>query len=329
MKLTDLTNSLMGSNRHSSQEKENDLGFGTQITASGERLINRDGSFNIRRTGIRNWTPYMWLVEMSWPSFFGIVFLFYGLVNAFFALLFVLAGVENLNGVNGGGFFYDFLQAFFFSIQTFTTVGYGYISPQGIPANLIASIDALVGLMAFAIATGLFFARFAKPRAQLLFSQHAIIAPYQNSQLPSFQFRIANRRNNKIIDLTAAVTMTWIEDLDGQKIRRFRNMELERDSVALLPLNWTIVHPIDDKSPLFRKLPRDLETMNAEFIILVEGFDETFAQQVHASGSYAWREITWSVRFQPMYHHGRGYTLLELDRIDEVAEAPLPADEEE
>lgn len=323
MKLTDLAETLMGK-RYAGTEGENDLGFGTKITASGERLINRDGSFNIRRTGIRNWTPYMWLVEMPWPPFFGIVFLFYELTNAFFALLFVLAGVENLNGVSSSGFFSDFLQAFFFSIQTFTTVGYGFISPQGIPANLIASVVALIGLMSFAIATGLFFARFAKPRAQILFSRHALIAPFKDTGLPSFQFRIANRRNNKIIDLTAAVTVTWIEDQNGQKIRRFRVLELERDAVALFPLNWTIVHPIDQESPLAGQTPEQLEAMNAEFIVLIEGFDETFAQQVHASGSYTWREIKWNTRFQPMYHHGRGYTLLELDRIDEVTETPLP-----
>ena len=321
MNLSNLTNSLLGGKNGG---EDNDLGFGTKITVSGERLINQDGSFNIRRTGIRNWTPYMWLVETSWPLFFLIIFLFYGLINACFAVLFVLIGVENLSGAMPSGPVADFIQAFFFSMQTFTTVGYGFISPQGNAANLLASVDALVGLMSFALATGLFFARFAKPKAQFLFSQKAIISPYKDTEWNSFQFRIANRRNNKIINLVAVVTATWIEsDKGGNKTRRFYNLDLERKGVTLLPLNWTIVHIIDDNSPLFGKTREEMEALNAEFIVLIQGFDETFSQQVHASGSYTCRELLWNRRFSPMYHYEAGQVMLELDLISATVEANL------
>ena len=275
MKIKDLTSSLLGNKNPNSND---DLGFGTKIISSGERLINRDGSFNIVRTGLRTYTLYQWLVEMSWGWFFSIVFLFYGIANALFAIGFLIIGAENLMGKSSGSILEDFTQAFFFSIQTFTTVGYGALNPQGIAANLLASFDALTGLLSFALITGLFFARFSKPRAQLLFSRYAIIAPYRGGL--SFQFRIANRRNNKIIDLTAQVSMTWVEDHQGEKVRRFAPMELERTQVSLFPLNWTIVHPIDEQSPLLNKTPAELEAISAEFTILNEGFDETFVQRI-------------------------------------------------
>jgi len=316
MKIKDFTSSLLGGLR---PDGNDDLGFGTKITAPGERLINRDGSFNIVRTGLRTYTLYQWLVEMTWARFFSLVFLFFGLVNALFATGFILIGPENLSGIPPGSPIQEFAQAFFFSIQTFTTVGYGAISPQGIAANLLASIDALIGLLSFALITGLFFARFSKPRAQLLFSHFAIIAPYRGGL--SFQFRIANRRNNKIIDLTAKLTMTWIEDRNGEKIRRFAPLQLERDQISLFPLNWNIVHPIDEDSPLLNKTADDLEAMNAEFIVLIEGYDETFVQKVHANGSYTWKEMTWNVRFAPMYRHDDGVVVLELDKIDSVLDA--------
>lgn len=316
MKLTDLTNNLLrGAN---SRENGDDLGFGTKITAPSERLINADGSFNIRRTGIRGWAPYQWLVEMPWGQFFLLVFVFYGLTNAFFAGLFVLAGLEHVQGVAQGSVANDFIQAFFFSVQTFTTVGYGAMSPIGIAANLIASIDALVGLMTFAIATGLFFARFAKPKAQILFSRQGIVGPYKDSGLNSFQFRIANRRRNKVINLSAFVTMSWVENQSDQKVRRFQSLPLERQSVVMFPLNWTIVHIIDSESPLRGLTPGELEARNAEFIIFIEGFDETYSQQIHATRSYTWKELQWGVRFAPMYHHEPGYTVLELDKINQI-----------
>ncbi len=315
MKIKDFTASFLGNKE---PEKNDDLGFGTKLTSTGERLINRDGSFNIVRTGRRTYTLYQWLVEMSWGQFFAIVFLFYGITNALFALGFLLIGPEKLTGGTTGHLLEDFSQAFFFSIQTFTTVGYGALNPQGIAANLLASFDALAGLLSFALITGLFFARFSKPRAQLLFSRYAIIAPYRGGL--SFQFRIANRRNNKIIDLTAQLSMTWVEDHEGEKVRRFATMELERTQVSLFPLNWTIVHPIDEQSPLYNKSAEALEAISAEFIILIEGFDETFVQQVHANGSYTWKEMVWNTRFAPMYYHKDGMTVLELDKIDHILE---------
>ena len=290
-----------------------DLGFGNKLQEGSNRFINKDGSFNIRREGMKILTPYQTLLEISWQRFFVIIVIAYIGINAIFALIFVILGIENLSGYEPNGFVDDFSHAFYFSVQTFTTVGYGSISPFGHIANLVAAFDALAGLISFALATGLFFARFSKPKAMILFSQWGIIAPYQDGW--SFQFRIANKRDDKMIDLEAQLVLTWL-DLDNGR-RRFAPLELERSKVVLFPLNWTIVHPIDESSPLFEKNMKDLMEMEVEFLVIIKGYDETFADLVHINTSYTCEEIKWGYRFLPMYKERPGDgTILELDKID-------------
>lgn len=309
-------------------DQPEDLGFGTKVGGEGIRLINRNGSFNIERQGKRGWTPYQSLVEMSWGQFLCLVLLFYVGINLFFGLLFWILGVENLSGLEPGKWWENFLNCVFFSIQTFTTVGYGSISPVGIWANVLASLDALVGLISLALATGLFFAKFSKPRAQIIFSEKALIAPYKDGW--SFQFRIANRRDNKIIDLDAKVTVAWLETTENGQRRRFAGLNLERDQVFMFPLNWTIVHPIDASSPLFGWDEGTMRHLDVEFIILIEGHDETFAQTVHTVSSYTWREIVWAGKFDPMYFPGlNGKTILALDKISDYSELEGVIEEEE
>ena len=323
MKLSDITRPFGRANQ---DDNSNDLGFGTSIGTEGERLINRDGSYNIVRKGGVGWRPYELLVEMPWINFLGLIALFYFIINAFFALVFWGIGIDKLSGVNpGDGFFEHFVTAFFFSIQTFTTVGYGAVSPLGIWANLIASIDALVGLMSFALATGILFARFAKPKANILFSTNALIRPYRDTPYNSLQFQIVNQRNNKIINLEARVALTWAEKANGDLTRRFAIMELEREKVALFPLNWVVVHVIDKDSPMWGWDKADFEQKQVEIIILMRGYDETFAQDVHANSSYTYDEIKWNMRFQRIYHSSGGRTIIELDKVNDM----LPMREEE
>jgi len=296
-----------------------DLGFGTQLTESDERLINPDGSFNIDRVGLRSWTPYQSLVEMDWTQFFLILIIFYGAVNLIFAILYLLVGVEHLSGSDTTDLSFRLAEAFFFSIQTFTTVGYGAVHPTGLVANLIASFNALVGLMGFALMTGLFFARFSKPKAQILFSKNALIAPYRNGW--SFQFRIANKRNNQMINLQARMIMSWVEKKKKERVRRYAVLKLERDQVSFFPLNWTIVHAIAEDSPLHNRTEEEMEEINAEFLVLVEGYDETYAQTVHVNHSYTWRELQWNKKFKTMYFPSEdGRTVLDLRKIDDIAQ---------
>jgi len=298
-----------------SQSEQDDLGFGDKITADSSRLIRRDGSFNIERRGQRAWTPYQDLVEMSWLKFILLALVSYYFINMLFAFLFYLCGGDSFSGLRTTDGFPLYFELLFFSIQTFTTVGYGTISPIGPISNVIATLNAFAGLLGFALATGLLFARFAKPKAQILFSENALLSPYQTNK--SFQFRIVNRRDNKLINLRAEVIMTWIEfRADGKRTRRFRGMPLERSEVSMFPLNWTIVHHIKEDSPLNGLSIGDLKRIQAEFIVLIEGFDQTFAQNVHANGSYTALDLVDNVRFSPMYFPDGAYTLIDLDKIN-------------
>src|SRR5580765_6240756 len=191
--------------------RDRDLGFGSVVSRdSRRRLLNRDGSFNVVREGL-GWVatlaPYHLLLSISWAGFIGVVTLAYVVLNLVFALLFLACGPEALAGPGSHMLGGRFSQAFFFSIQTFAPYGYGQIGPNGFAANALVTVEALVGLMYQALATGLLFARFARPTAAILFSHQAIIAPYNGGL--SLQFRIANRRRNEIIQLEAQVLFSF------------------------------------------------------------------------------------------------------------------------
>lgn len=318
MKLKDFRSPF---NRKKPIFKMEDFGFGDKLAYSNEdRFINKDGSFNIHREGFEDANLYAYLVEISWSRFVMLIFAFYISINAFFALLYMLIGIESLAGIHPTGFITDFLNAFFFSIQTFTTVGYGAIHPTNIAANILATFGALVGLMSFALATGLFFARFSQPIANIIYSKNALIAPYKEAS--SFQFRIVNSRDHKLVDLEAIITMTWLEKTnDGINHRRFASLKLERNKIFLFPLNWTIVHPIDKESPLYGKTKEYVDSAKVEFLVLIKGYDKTFNQTIHSSTSYTANELRWNAQFKTMYYPDkkRG-TILELDKIDDLIE---------
>lgn len=301
-------------------KEPDDLGFGNRITGERDRLIAKDGSFNVERVGLNTKSPYQDLVEMTWGKFFRLVIAYFIGVNALFALLLTLIGVNCLSGIKSGHWLENFANAWFFSVQTFTTVGYGSISPSCISTNFMAALIALFGLMSAALATGLLFARFSKPTSQLIFSKNAIITPFQGGT--SFQFRIANARNSRLINLSVTLTMSWVDRLpDGTPLRRFSRLKLEREAVVMLPLNWNIVHPIDEESPLFQRTPEEIKEMNVEVIVLIEAFDETFSQTIFANGSYCDEEFLYGVKWKPMYYpdpDGSGKTILDLSVIDEV-----------
>ncbi|NUO03103.1 MAG: transporter, partial [Saprospiraceae bacterium] len=246
------------------KEQESDLGLGTKIGASGERLISKDGSFNVQRSGSRRWMVYEPLIEMSWGRFLLLVIVFYFAINALFAVLLAALEPGSLIGVDDPYFSQRLLKAFFFSMQTFTTVGYGAISPGSIAANFIAVTDAMVGLIAVALVTGLVFSRFSRPKAHILFSKNALIAPYKDGK--SLQFRIVNERSNKIINLEVQVVFSWTENQGSEATRHYIALKLEREKVTLFPLNWTLVHAIDEDSPFYNLTPDRLQQMNAEIL---------------------------------------------------------------
>ena len=305
------------------QARDRDLGFGSVVgRTSRQRLLNRDGSFNVVRSGLgllESLTPYHELLTISWTGFLGLVGLLYVALNLVFAVAYLACGPEALLGPGAEMLGGRFSRAFFFSIQTFATIGYGQIGPNGVAANLVVTIEALVGLMYQALATGLLFARFARPTASILFSRYAVVAPYSNG--PGLMFRIVNRRRNEIIQLEAQVLFSSMEpDSRGGTVRRYALLPLERNKVTFFPLSWTIVHPIDDASPLAGKTPEELEQTQAEILVLLSGIDETFEQTVHARSSYRADEIVWNARFQSLFlpTDSRARVSVDISRVHEI-----------
>jgi inward rectifier potassium channel len=276
-------------------ESENrDLGFGAVVArASKERLLNRDGSFNVKREGLpfgASLSLYHALLTMTWPRFLGVVVLYFLAVNAVFGALYAALGPAALDSSDpwlGSGF----VRGFFFSVETFSTVGYGQISPRGLAPNLVITIEILSGLLSVTLATGMLFARIARPTARIIFSRTAVIAPYRG--ITAFQFRIANARKNQILEMQAKVLFSRLED----GVRHFHALELERASVVFFPWSWTVVHPISESSPLRGETKESLRASDAEFLVLLTGIDETFAQSVHARSSYKPEEVAWNARF--------------------------------
>ena len=299
-----------------------DPGFTEKHRGDLRRIINPNGQFNVRRRGAtwRDVHPYLFMINTSWPVFVAIVFAGFVIANVAFAFVYLGAGVEHLQGADTSTAWGRFLSAFFFSAQTFTTVGYGRISPEGFLANLVAAFQALLGLMAFALATGLLFGRFSRPAARLAFSRQMVVAPYQSGA--SLQFRVANRRSNKLMEIEARMLVMTVEPSDHGLVRKYRPLTLERSSVMFLPLTWTVVHPIDEASPLWGQTAENLARQQAEFLILIKAFDDTFFQTVHVRHSYRHEELVWGAGFVSAFEAGaRGEMVLDLRRLSETAPA--------
>jgi inward rectifier potassium channel len=303
-----------------------DPGLTQKYTGVLKRVINKDGQFNVRRTGQRwsDWHPYLFMISRSWPVFFLLVLAGFLIINVVFALAYLAVGIENLKNAEGPTAQASFMNAFFFSAHTLSTVGYGNIWPVGTAANLVAVLESLVGVLGFAIATGLLFGRFSRPSARFGFSQTMLVAPYMGGT--SLQFRVVNRRRNNIIDLEARVLLMVVELCDGKPERRYLKLDLERPTVLFFPLTWTVVHPIVDGSPLLGKTAQDLERLQAEVLIMMKGHDESFGQSVHARYSYRYDEIVWGARFATSFEvEKNGDLRIEVDKVSLTTPAELPA----
>jgi len=279
------------------------------------RLLNNDGSFNVVRKGHEAKSIYQNLMTTSWTRFFLFIFGFFMICNFFFAIIFTIIGVEQI-GSKSSGFLSDFLESFYFSVQTYTTLGYGRLSPIGHLANIVAALDAFTGMMTVALLTGLFFAKFSKPKAYIAFSKNILIAPDRSGN-KSLQFRIVHKVKDKIIDLEARMTITWLEK-DGDRIRRkFAKLPLQIERIFLFPLNWTLVHSIDENSPLYNLKYNDILSKNAEILVVVKGYDETYSTIVHADRSYQCVDLVDGAQFKAMYQIRKDDTLLDLDKLND------------
>lgn len=308
-------------------QRDRDLGFGAVVSRQRhQRLVNRDGTINVYRTGLgflESIVPYHHLLTTGWPTFIGVVIAVYFVVNLLFALAFVASGPEALVGAGAEMLGGRFSQAFYFSVQTFATIGYGQIGPNGFVPNFLVTIEALVGLMYQALATGLLFARFSRPAVRIVFSERAVVAPYNAGH--AFEFRLANTRRTQIINVEAQVIYSWMtEDGRGGRVRRYRPLPLERNRVTFFPLAWTVVHPIDEASPFATASDETLQATEAEVMVVISGTDETSGQVVYARCSYLPHEIAWQARFSSIYPTGAesGALVGDIGRLHDIEPAP-------
>jgi len=304
--------------------EERDLGFGSRVLQqTGSRFLNRDGSFNVVRENqsfLRSLNLYHEMLSAPLWAFYAVIFGAYLLLNLLFAGLYLLCGPGALHGATAVSPGDRFLEAFFFSVQTLATIGYGRLSPEGSAANALVAVEALVGLLGVAFATGLSFARFSRPLAHILYSDRAVIAPYRGGT--GFMFRVINERRNQLIEVKARVAFSRMVSENGRRIRKFEPLSLERTTVQFFPLHWTLVHPIDEKSPLNGVTTESLRASEAEFMILLTGTDETFSQTVHSRSSYLADEVVVGARFQDMFvDGGDGRPRIDMRRFHEVEQA--------
>lgn len=285
------------------QEEFKDLGFGTEVAkGTRRRLLNRDGSFNVVLDGLNplsSLSLYHWMLTISWPRFLAFISAFYVVVNTLFAFAFLACGPDALQSDAGLFATQPFLRAFFFSVDTFATIGYGNIYPVGTAANTLVTLEALLNIVGVALATGVMFARFSRPSARIVYSRNAIVAPYRGKT--ALEFRIANARRSQLIDVQAQAILTLIQRGGETAVRKFHELSLERNRVVFFPLSWTIVHPIDETSPLWGLSHADLVEADAELLVLLIATDETVSQTVHSRSSYEADEIVWGAKFANMF----------------------------
>lgn len=301
-------------------------GFGSNPENYGGRFVNKDGSANEVKTGIPFVDQISWfhtLLEMSGIKFFTVILSFFLFINLFFTCVYYLIGIENLNGVTASTEIEKFGQAYFFSAQTFTTVGYGHISPKGFLISFTAAIEALTGLLAFAIATGLLYGRFSKPKAHILFSKNAIIAPFKDGK--ALMVRLAPFKNVNLSDASAKLTMGLQVEENGKKVNKFYTLDLEYSVINLLTLNWTIVHPITEDSPLNDFKPEDFAVKKGEIILFINAFDDMFSTVVARRTSFTFDEVVYGAKFLPMFENNSelNTTILHLDKLSDYEKVAL------
>lgn len=297
----------------------NDTGFGTNVDSYGGRFINRDGTYNLQKTGVSFWNRFSIfhsMLNMPLWKFITVIVLFFLSINLLYTIIYLLIGVQDFQGIIAVTKWQEFKELYFFSTETFTTVGYGRVNPIGDGANMVAAIEAMSGFLSFAVATGLIYGRFAKPRSHVAFSDNALIAPYQDKT--ALMFRIASYKDNhNLTNVVIKVNLALQVQENGGPSYKFYSLDLERGKVDTLMMNWTVVHPIDDNSPLLGLLEEDYKSSDVEVYVQIIGYDDVYSTTVIQRTSYTYDEIIFNAKFEIMYHESEDgkTTILELDKL--------------
>jgi inward rectifier potassium channel len=300
--------------------QNDDLGIG-RIAAENslERFVNKDGTFNMRREGLGKFSsinPFYWLLDLDFQVFFGIILTVFFGINLIFTGLYLLCGPNALaTSVKSETLENPAWRAFFFSVETLSTIGYGHIAPISMAAHWVSTVQAFLGLLTAALITGLLFARFSRPNTKILSSRNVLISPYNGGF--GLMCRFANGLRNEIIELDATVTMARFETVNGKRQRMFYPLKLERRFVSFFPLGWTLVHPITIESPLWEQTQTDLTESQTEFLIVLQGLDDILYQKMHSRTSYTADEVVWNAKFADMYLKRPGPVAIDVRRLSE------------
>lgn len=301
-------------------------GYGSNASNYGGRFLKKSGNANVKKTGIGIIDSISWyhaLLNIPRWKFMVIIIGFYLIMNLLFASIYFFIGVEYLKGISAISKMEQFGQAFFFSVQTITTVGYGHISPDGFITNMVASIESLFGLLTFAIATGLFYGRFSKPKAHLRFSENALITPFGKGT--ALMIRVTPFKNTNLTDADAKLTLGMVIEENGKLVNKFYNLELEISRVNALTLSWTLVHPITENSPLYGLDSENFQNDEGEVIVYVKAFDDMYSANVVRRTSYVFKEIIYGARFIPMFTKSKDdeKTILHIDKLHDFEKVVL------
>jgi inward rectifier potassium channel len=265
---------------------------------------------------------YHTLINMSWTRFLILVTCSYIVVNIIFAMIYYFLGPASFGNLELADPVKSYEDLFFFSAQTLTTVGYGYVYPKTASVSTVAAIESLLGLLGFALATGILYGRFSKPNATVLYSDKILISPYRG--ITGLMFRIANPKRNELIEIEAQVTVSMINPETNTRI--FLQLPLELNKINFLSINWTVVHPINEDSPLFGLNYEELMTSEAEFMIMIKAVNDTYSQTVYSRSSYITNEIVYGAKFRPfdIQPDDKGKTIVDITRLSDYEKVELP-----
>lgn len=300
--------------------QNNDTGFATNTNDTGGRFINKDGSYNLVKEGMpfrKRFSVFHDMLNLPQWKFILVIFVFFIGINLIFTVIYFLIGPDQLDGLTTGSDWKTFREMFYFSTQTFTTVGYGHVNPSGDASNSVAGIEALTGFLSLAIATGLIYGRFSKPRSYLVFSDHALISPYKEGTGLMFRFA-AFKDKHALTELEIRVNSGVLVVENDKPSYKYFSLDLERTRVESMPMSWTVVHPINENSPFYGFTEEDMKTGDVEIYVMLRGFDDVFSNYVQQRTSYTFNEILFKRKFVPMFRESEDgkTTILELHKLN-------------
>jgi inward rectifier potassium channel len=288
------------------------------------RLLNREGELNVHKDTLNSFVVYNHLLKVTWQRLLLYAFTAFIIINLFFSICYFSVGGINClkNVVDRPSFWQELMDVFFFSTQTFTTVGYGHVFPSCLGANFIAAMESFTGWIFFSVVTGLFYAKFTQPQVEVRLSDVAVIENFKDGY--GFKFMLANEYENKLVDLEVTLDLIKLEMVDGRYKKRFYQLFLFRKRIPYLSVPWTVVHPIDEKSPLYGLTKEEFDRDRLEFFVQVKAFDEAHRQIIFKEFSYFGNEeVMWGHKFVNIQRYTEtGALKLNMKRFGKV----LPVD---